>query len=198
MVEQLELGAQHVSCIAELIDLLLFNLVKNWQPSNPSGCLVNASYHEEPQSLTHNQSSSEFLEDTYESVMSEAMSHSVSLQNSATLDDQSLDMSYMSATSNEWNDTGSSIDSGHNMDVGSEDNENKVSDSGKNGGKAVGLTATDNSLLFSLGNDAELRMELERIEWEYEEAMRQISKRREEAIVDARRRLSFKRIDQLH
>ncbi|KAK4771903.1 hypothetical protein SAY86_013678 [Trapa natans] len=192
MVEQLELGARHVSCIAELIDLLLSNLIKNWKASNPTSCLVSASY-EEPQSLTHYQSSSEYLEDAYESVMSGAMSPSGNIQNSAMLDDQSLEMPYMSATSNDWNDAGSSIDSGHDMDVSSDDNED-----GENGDKAENPILVNTSPLYTLGNDAELRMELERIEQEYKESMRQITKRREEAIMDARRRLSFKRIDQIH
>lgn len=198
MVEQLELGAQHVICIAELIDMLLSNLVKNWQACNPSGYLVSANYHGDPHSLTNNQSSSEFLEDACESIESGAISHAIGLKNSATLDDESSDMSYISATSNDWNDTGSSIDLRHDMDVGSDNNNSKVSDSRKNNGGVVGPIVTDNSPLFSLGNDTELIRELERIEREYQDAMRQISRRREEAIMEARRRLSVKTMDQIH
>ncbi|XP_031388507.1 probable serine/threonine-protein kinase WNK6 isoform X1 [Punica granatum] len=198
MVVQLELGPQQVNCMAELIDLLLMNLLKNWQVSHPSGHLVSATYHKEPRSLNHNHSSAKFLEGACEPVESEVKSLALALQSSATLDDEGSDMSYMSATSNDWNDATSSIDSRHDMDVCSDYDQSKVSDLGRNSAGNPAPLPVDESPLFTLGNDAQLKMELEMIEREYQETKRRISRRREEAILRARRRLSLQNTEQFH
>ena len=164
MVQQLELADQNVMFIAELIDLLLMNLVPKWKPCvridhlvAPNGIRTHEAHQEASQlpkygeklvkshqnvcavahpssppsstnsissggsiqpvpSSTNSTSSGGSIQPVRESPdnvkLEEIMSHdNFGLQSATVTEDQCSEMSYISATSTEFNDKNSSIDS---------------------------------------------------------------------------------------
>ncbi|KAF8018926.1 hypothetical protein BT93_H3730 [Corymbia citriodora subsp. variegata] len=202
MVEQLELEDQNVIFIAELIDLLLINLVKNWEPGIPISHLVRNSRQNDPNLLECGQSSGGSLVDAHEAVNSQrcepfaVTSHALGLDNPTILDDQGSEMSYLSATSNEWNDKCSVVGSSADLHALSRGNSKFL-----NGGKSsvvTGSSPSNVSVLFGEDDDEEMRIELEMIERKFQEAIREITKRRDEAILESRRRQLQKKLEESH
>ncbi|KAK3419203.1 hypothetical protein EUGRSUZ_H04933 [Eucalyptus grandis] len=203
MVEQLELEDQNVMFIAELIDLLLINLVKNWEPGVPISHLVRVSHQSDPNLRECGQSSGGSLVDAHEAVNSlrcepfaVTTSHAVGLENPTILDDQGSEISYLSATSNEWNDKCSAVGSSADLHACSSGNSKDLA-----GGKSSVVTAphpTNVPVLFGEDDDEEMRMELEMIERKFREQIREITKRRDEAIIESRRRQLRKKVVESH
>ncbi|XWS44761.1 hypothetical protein CRYUN_Cryun15aG0075400 [Craigia yunnanensis] len=126
--------------------------------------------------------------------------------NTVMTEDSGSEMSFATATSNEWNDKHSSIHSFMSAELGpvcSNGYGFKGSISKLLSGAKLSLDAKGkcmNPISFPSGReeDEELRLELEMIELQYEEAMKEISKRRHEAIMDRRRRLSQKKMQSVY
>lgn len=138
-------------------------------------------------------------------------------QNPTVAEDRVSEMSYISATSTEWNDKKHSFNSymstesdpmdfdGHGLKGASRefvaeiqmaappDDKHKVMGSSSNG-------IIPNAMSNKEDNEdtEELRKELEKIELRYQEAVREISKRRHEAILETTRRLSQKSVQSVH
>ncbi|XVF58727.1 hypothetical protein PTKIN_Ptkin07bG0090100 [Pterospermum kingtungense] len=235
MVEQLELVDQNDVFIAELIDLLLLNLVPSWKPCVPVDHLVPPNRRQtsgdyqysgktSSGSFQHtceagDGSRSKVCPDTStlgggsdESTMpgpnsmkfNGKMSHAnFSYEKTMMIEDSGSEMSYVSTTSIEWNDKLSSIHSFMSAELG-------PMCSGHHGFKgSVNKSLCGEELYFdaksksmnpvpSPDEDEELRLELEMIELQYQEAMKEISKRRHEAIMDTRRRLSQKKMQSVY
>ncbi|XWS33188.1 hypothetical protein CRYUN_Cryun22dG0057900 [Craigia yunnanensis] len=250
MVEQLELADQNDVFIAELIDLLLLNLIPSWKPCVPIDHLVppnrrqtSRDYHySKPQEYGETSSGSfqhtcEANDSSQSKLCPDAstlgrsdestrqgsnsvkfngkMSHAnFGNYNTMMADDTGSEMSFVSTTSNEWDDRHSSIHSFMSAELGpvcSNEYGFKGSVSKLLSGAELFFDARSkcmNELSFDerskcmnpvsspsgLDKDEELRMELEMIELQYQEAMKEISKRRHEAIMDTRRRLSQKKM----
>ncbi|PON82234.1 hypothetical protein TorRG33x02_220150, partial [Trema orientale] len=257
MVEQLELPEQNVKLIAELIDLLLINLVPDWKPCvrvdhlvPPDGvitymvhkkdsetpengeCLIGSDqnvckpvstsvYPVLPTSSSFEGSAQSMLENT----------DYMSLKGAATVEDRCSDMSYASAISQEWSDKNCSPDSSWNTELGLvDDNSNasymdgntnasyteirdslsglemldcvdyrtKVLDMESRGLVTLASYPIQVSSSSNQDEDEKLRMELEMIELQYQDAVKEISKRRHEAIVETRKRLSQKNIESVY
>ncbi|XP_010247273.1 PREDICTED: probable serine/threonine-protein kinase WNK6 isoform X2 [Nelumbo nucifera] len=255
MVEQLELADQNVMFIAELIDLLLINLIPNWKPCVPVDQLVPPNGTQNPedrskdQLLEYGQSSagsfqnglvvpnllslpsfrdSFFVKGSTQPMhevhdhgnLDETMSHAdFGFQNSPMADDRSSGVSFISAFSTEGNGKNCSFtrcmtaESGF-MDFTEYEMKREVLESlsGVEIGpplddKTAINTGSDNLPTFSSNpsnsssavladddDEEEIRMELEVIELQYQEAIKDISKKRLEAIMEARKRLSQKKI----
>lgn len=134
------------------------------------------------------------------------------LQSATTTEDQCSEMSYVSATSSELNDKNSSIDSymsaemGYGLDrrVRESPSEAEMGASPDHSSKVIDLESSSSvtfpayTINYDQDGDEELRMEMETIELQYQEAIREISKRRHEAIMETRRRrLSQKKIESI-
>nr|XP_023904748.1 probable serine/threonine-protein kinase WNK6 isoform X1 [Quercus suber]POE45106.1 putative serine/threonine-protein kinase wnk6 [Quercus suber] len=132
------------------------------------------------------------------------------LQSATTTEDRCSEMSYVSATSSELNDKNSSVDSymsaemGYGLDrrVRESPSEAEMGASPDHGSKVIDLESSSlvtfpaYTINYDQDGDEELRMEMEMIELQYQEAIREISKRRHEAIMETRRRrLSQKKIE---
>ncbi|KAJ1412939.1 Serine/threonine-protein kinase, active site [Sesbania bispinosa] len=212
MVEQLELADQNVKFIAELIDLLLMNLVSDWKPCvvidhlvSPNGKWTNAS-KEGVLELAKDEGSSKHST----KIVSVDAGPSTSSARSAAkekLDNMDLcsEMSYASATS-DFNDNKLSIASFMSAESGfdkggqsSSPSENgaspkycKLSDTGSNG--MMSFSSYPISVSSLSEPEDELRIELEMIEQKYQEALKDLSKRRYQAIMDIKRRMSEKTV----
>lgn len=253
MVEQLELADQNVMFIAELIDLLLINLIPNWKPCVPINHLVSfttqtsSGQHGDfphPESgeclvgsfkgtcktnnlrrphVYHNSTSFEgytetMQENTEDLRLDEIRTHAdLGLLSIATVEDHGSDISYVSSTSNEGivkNNASLSAESGC-MDCdecGSEKgvrqtlsavqmsscylDKGKVTDIHSNGAMTSSDYPIDSSLSDQDENE-ELILELEMIELQYHEAMKEIAKSRQEALRETKKRLSRKKICRL-
>ncbi|XVF17049.1 hypothetical protein REPUB_Repub10bG0083600 [Reevesia pubescens] len=118
-------------------------------------------------------------------------------------EDSGSEMSFVSANSNEWNDKVGSIhsfmsaESGHMCSSGYG---LKGSVSKLLCGAELSFDAKRKSMNPVVSSasgryeDEELRLELEKVDLQYQEAMKEISKRRHEAIMETRRRLSQKKM----
>ncbi|WRX07686.1 Protein kinase domain - like 4 [Theobroma cacao] len=241
MVEQLELADQNDVFIAELIDLLLLNLIPSWKPCVPISHLVPPNktqtssrdyQNSKPQEYRETslgsfqrtckaddgsqsklccdvstlRGSDESTRQAFSSVrLNGKMSHAdFGNQNTIMAEDSGSEMSFASANSNELNDKLSSIHSSTSVESGS------MGSSGCRfkGGVSKLLSGAELSFDVKSKNanptavsspirpdgDEELRLELEMIELQYQEAMKEISKKRHEAIMDTRRRLSQKKV----
>lgn len=236
MVEQLELADQNVTFIAELIDLLLLNLIPSWKPCVPVNHLVPSnvnrnsggyqkdtqlqkhggsvgSFQSASESLNHFPSTSHFdgssqstKQDAGAAKSDERMSHDFGHPQTNVTEDQGSDMSYVSVSSNEWNGKRHSINSYMSAESGPLDSDGY----GLKGGTIDYLSGveidpsanernqfmhpTEISLLDK-NESEELAVELETIELEYQEAIKEISRRKTAAILETRRRLSDKKIE---
>ncbi|XP_034683391.1 probable serine/threonine-protein kinase WNK6 [Vitis riparia] len=140
------------------------------------------------------------------------------LPSSATVEDHGSDMSYVSATSNEGSDKKYSHNAYLSAESGCMDydeygskrgvrqplsavqtsscnlDKGKATDIGSNGA----VTSSDYPIDSSLSDQVEsenMVLELEMIELQYHEAVKEIAKRRQEAIRETKKRLSQKRIE---
>ncbi|KAI4317133.1 hypothetical protein L6164_025032 [Bauhinia variegata] len=215
MVEQLELAEQNVKFIAELIDLLLMNMVPSWKPCVQIDHLVSSDgkqTHVSHQLAKHTGNSQNSIRNVTQ--VDEFLSHvNMGIQNTTRPDDLCSEMSYVT-TATEFNDKRFSVASFMSADSGfadfnlprvnigsasscaseveaSPNYRSKVSDVGSN----VMASISNAMNLSSLSEpEDELRKELELIEQQYQDAIKEISKRREEAIMETRRRLSQKKM----
>ena len=256
MVEQLELADQNVMFIAELIDLLLINLIPNWKPCVPIDHLASLNtmqtsngHHEdfphpecgeclvgsfkgacETDNLpsTHvypNPTSFEgYIETMRENPellrLDEIRIHAdLGLPSTATVEDHGSDMSYVSSTSNEGIDKKYSHNAYLSAESGCMDYDEcglekgvrqtwsavqMMSSCNLDKGKATdihnngALTSSDYPIDLSLSDqdeNEELILELEMIELQYHEAMKEIAKRKQEALRKTKKRLSRKKIE---
>ncbi|XVE83310.1 hypothetical protein DITRI_Ditri16bG0078600 [Diplodiscus trichospermus] len=239
MVEQLELADQNDVFIAELIDLLLLNLIPTWKPCVPIDHLVPLNrrltardyQYGKPQEYGETSSGSFQhiceADDTSCSKLcpdlinlggsdestrqgpsclkfNRKMSHAnLANHNALMAEDSFSEMSLVSATSNEWNEKLSSNHSFMSTELGPvcsngygfRGSLNKLSAGAELFFDAKGLNPVS---LYDQDEDEELRLELEMIELQYQEAMKEISKRRHEAIMDTRRRLSQKKMQSVY
>ncbi|KAF8404401.1 hypothetical protein HHK36_009286 [Tetracentron sinense] len=254
MVEQLELADQNVMFIAELIDLLLINLVPNWKSCVPidqvalNGVLIPKGHSKESQLHEHAESSVGSFQNVFETVnlssspacldsssiegfiqrMHEGldivkfngiMSHAdLEFQNRADSEDRGSEMSFVSAISTEGNDKKHSITThmclesgfigyngyGMKKEVGESVSGVEMDtclDEKNNTGINDVLTFSrypSNSSSSTDHVDDELKSELTMIDLQYQDAIKDMSKKRHEAIMTARRRLSQKKIDSVH
>ncbi|XP_062097011.1 probable serine/threonine-protein kinase WNK6 isoform X2 [Humulus lupulus] len=240
MVEQLELPEQNVKLIAELIDLVLINLVPDWKPcvhvdhliasnggpahmthkkdsgtptyaqsgigsyqnvceaastSNDPVLPTSSSFEGSAQSMPDNSNHSKADE-----VISNANSN---LHDEVTEEDR---MSYASAISHECSDKNCSPDSYWNTEFGYADNNSNASylearDSltGLESHGSVTLMSYPSQVSSSNQDEEDkLRMELELIELHYQDAVKEISKKRNEAIMETRKKLSQKSIESIY
>ncbi|XVF14941.1 hypothetical protein REPUB_Repub09cG0104600 [Reevesia pubescens] len=236
MVEQLELSDQNDVFIAELIDLLLLNLIPNWKPCVPIDHLVPPNrrqtsrdkQYSKPQeyggtSLGSFKHTCEDDDGSRSKLCPEARTLGASDESerqgpcsvkfngkmshaNCMVEDSGSEVSFVSANYNEWSDKLSSIHSFMSAELG------------PMGSNVYGLNESVSKLLSGAelsfdakykcmnpvsspsdrDEDEELRMELEKIELQYQEAMKEISKRRHEAIMDTRRRLSQKKMQSVY
>ncbi|CAL0325183.1 unnamed protein product [Lupinus luteus] len=225
MVEHLELADQNVKLIAELIDLLLINLLPTWKPCvvidhliTPCGKGTHAMQPSDSELAKYSESS-EYTgqvmtegigpshlpglpieeENPYTVDLDEVLSHRNTDLGIATQTSESQ-MSYVSAISDFNSDKLSvvsfisaesgvsplSLGRGSQSSFASEiaaSPRSKLLDMGSNGMMSV-------SSSFEL--DDELKIELEKIEQKYQEAIKDLCRRRDEAIMEIRRRMSEK------
>lgn len=241
MVEQLELADQNITFIAELIDLLLMNLIPNWKTCvqithliPPNGLQIPRDHNKV--SLSHEEGLAESSPsiDQEESLIQDLSSLRVCIDQTLTEEsslpmqesleyvkpdefmshcdygfqstDRRSDMSYVSAISNDGNNNsymsaestclncnGYGVPELSGVEIGSS----------FNGGKGKHLDAVNNCVdtlsineasLFDENEDEELRSEIEKIEVQYQEALKDLCKKRHGAIVEAKERLSQKKI----
>ncbi|XP_061345458.1 probable serine/threonine-protein kinase WNK6 [Gastrolobium bilobum] len=228
MVEQLELADHNVKFIAELIDLLLTNLVPDWKPCvvidhlvSPNGKLTQASQQRDLELAKYKGNSKHSTEIVAEDVrpstsyrrsatkenhdnidFDEVLSHEwIGLSKATKADDLCSEISYASATTSDFNDKFSFISAESGFDRGSQssfaseieaspDYRSKSSDLGSNGIMSFSSYPSGVSSLSEA--DDELRIELEMIEQKYQEAIKELSKKRNQAIMEIRRRMSDK------
>ncbi|KAK2656115.1 hypothetical protein Ddye_009167 [Dipteronia dyeriana] len=242
MVEQLELADQNVKFIAELIDLLLLNLIPSWKPCVPVDHLVPQSKIQTPrdskkdpwspervensegllQSVVFDSRSSACLDSSSAEGSSRTTRHGpdflkldekrsqvdLSFPGTSMTDDPISEMSYVSASSIELNDKKNRINSDMFTESGSIRNfdhrhGSKVSIRQSLAGielvesPDVADTLSNPTSTPSLSDredDEEVRMKLQIIEMQYQEAIEEINKRRHEAILETRR-LSKKKME---
>uniref|UniRef100_A0A2C9UXY8 non-specific serine/threonine protein kinase n=1 Tax=Manihot esculenta TaxID=3983 RepID=A0A2C9UXY8_MANES len=253
MVEQLELEGQNITFIAELIDLLLLQLIPNWKPCVliehlvPQTRTENFEGNQNHYSPENGETVVDSLQNVCESVNYSRTSscHSCSLggsiptaktekgsdfiklnvlshvdesgnQTIAGAEEQASEMSYLSAASGEWDDKKLSFNSNISMDSALTDfdgnglkvvlgeffarmgspsleDKNKLMDVN---GSHMEISSSYPSSISTLPRDEneDLGKELENIEMQYQEAIKEISKRRHEAILETTKRLSQKNV----
>ncbi|KAF7840079.1 putative serine/threonine-protein kinase WNK6 isoform X3 [Senna tora] len=254
MVEQLELSDHNVKFIAELMDILLMNMVPSWKPCVDVSHLIspnckrtiarlndrelekqkqlskdsNQNVAEDvaaPTSLerptpteeNHDQLNSERptpTEENHDQLNSdEVLSHASIDYQSATKTSLRSEISYATATSNTMKLSIASflsLESGYadfnstRVPGGSESSFTSATGTSPDyyGSKVPDVKSHDKasfsthpSCISSLSEpEDELRVELEMIEQKYQEAMKEISDRRYQAIMEAKRRVSQKKM----
>ncbi|KAI5384233.1 putative serine/threonine-protein kinase wnk6, variant 3 [Lathyrus oleraceus] len=208
MVEQLELADQNVKFIAELIDLLLMRLVPEWKPcvaidhlASVNGKWTNASQQRDTELAKYKGISKHSTEDAGPST---SYGKSAAKENVDNMDICS-EMSYASATSDindkfsmvSFMSAESGFDGGSQSSFASEagtssDYRSKTLDMGSNSMMSFSSYPLSVSSLSEL--DDELRVELEMIEQQYQEAIKDLSKRRNLAIEEIKRRMAEKTV----
>ncbi|KAJ4838237.1 hypothetical protein Tsubulata_011304 [Turnera subulata] len=255
MVEQLELDDQNIASIAELIDILLCNLVPNWKPCIPIEHLLppnrtQALEGRQRNTLTAGDGEAAvipFQNATFCSRCSSCLSTSPdrlfpNLEECMSMgkiyglppayefgshrpsfnDDRYSERSYLSATfHNNLADRKLSINSYMSADSGgaTEFYEHgwkgsleflpEVDTRGSacekfeltdvyNNRKIFSRSASNASLCSDREVDEDLRLELEKIEIQYQEAMRDISHKRDKAVLEMRKKWLEKRVQSVH
>ncbi|TYJ38071.1 hypothetical protein E1A91_A05G417600v1 [Gossypium mustelinum] len=199
MVEQLELSDQNDAFIAELIDLLLLNLIPTWKPCVPIDHLVppprkqssrdNLCSLQDHDAITLGASDESTRPGSCYVKYNGKISHAnMMAENSGS------EMSLGSANSNDLNDKLSSVPSIMSAELGPVGSDGCVTGAELSVDGQTKLMNPVSSSPCDEDEDEELRMELEMIELQYQEAMKDISKKRHEAIMDTRRRLSQKKM----
>ncbi|KAB2058413.1 hypothetical protein ES319_A11G233800v1 [Gossypium barbadense] len=215
MVEQLELADQNDVFIAELIDLLLLNLIPGWKPCVSIDHLVPPNRRRTSRDHQYSQGhgetslgSSQHTAHTDNGSRSKLCPCSMKFNGKNShakfmVEDSRSEMSFASATSNEWNDKLSSVHSFMSAELGPmccnghgfKRSSSKLLPEAELYFHAESMsTNPESSSTSGLAEAEELRLELEMIELQYQEAMKEISKRRHDAIMDTRRRLSQKKM----
>ncbi|KAG9444357.1 hypothetical protein H6P81_015697 [Aristolochia fimbriata] len=254
MVEQLELADQNVTFIAELIDLLLVNLVSNWKPSlpiiqlSPQGGIqtpkdpsvvseVAAHYGENTVGSSHKHCETVEMSSPPQCYNSSSVGDSVHLLSEATVsakldeiishvnleshmgafDDQGSDISFVSAASTEgvckkFMCTGSGCMDYQGCDMARQVDEtlsrveflsclHQKSCASEMASSVVtisGFPSNSSSMVSpSEYEDEELRLELELIELKYQEALKEIFNKRQQAISAVTRKLEMKKLQSL-
>lgn len=169
MVEQLELEDQNVTFIAEVIDLLLLKLIPNWKPCVRVDHLVSRN-------KTHIRKGGSLPTSDVEAEGSIGA-------NETMAEDQVSEMSYLSASSTEVNDKKSSMNSYVSAELDLDDKIDTASSLNDKNKSGVGVDKNENEVL---------RRELERIDLQYQEGMKELARRRHEAILETTKRLSQK------
>ncbi|MBA0735269.1 hypothetical protein Gogos_019133 [Gossypium gossypioides] len=235
MVEQLELADQNDVFIAELIDLLLLNLIPGWKPCVSIDHLFPPSRRRTSRDHQYSQGHGETsLGSSQHTAHTDNGSRSKLCSNASTfgasdestkqgpcsvkfngktshakfmVEDSGSEMSFASANSNEWNDKLSSVHSFMSAELGPmccnghgfKRSSSKLLSEAELYFHAESMSTNPESSSTSRPvEDEELRLELEMIELQYQEAMKEISKRRHEAIMDTRRRLSQKKMHSVY
>lgn len=206
MVEQLELADQNVKFIAELIDLLLMKLIPEWKPcvaidhlASVNGKWTNASQQRDSELAKDKGSSKHSSEDSGPSTSYRTTAAKENIDNM----DLCSEMSYASATSDindkfsmvSFMSAESGFDGGSQTSFASEtgtssDYKSKILDMGSNSMMSFSSYPLSVSSLSEL--DDELRVELEMIEQQYQEAIKDLSKRRNMAIEEIKKRMAEK------
>ncbi|RZC62436.1 hypothetical protein C5167_024201 [Papaver somniferum] len=231
MVVHLELAAQNVLFIAELIDVLILNLIPNWKPCVPIDHLVTRNANQFSQLAEPKQKDSSFgsfynkFEATnisshapsVDSIASheasgtkkvdEIMAHAdYGTRSKAAVEDRDSDMSMVSGTSSEGNYDNYNINTCVCADLGfmeyngCEINDGIVIDNLSEGEAGVKNSAIDVSNGSSVNDndesdvDEETRLALEMIELQYKQAMEEISRKRDEAIMILKNGVSQKKM----
>ncbi|MCL7029041.1 hypothetical protein MKW94_029213 [Papaver nudicaule] len=218
MILHLELPAQNVLFLAELIDVTILNLIPNWKPCVPTDHLVTRNANQFFQLAEHNQRESSFgslynkfeathisnnppsVDSTGTQKVDEIMTHvDYGARNKDAVEDRDSDMSIVSGTSSVENDNSYRIntcvcdDLGFMEYSGCENNNGIVIDNLSQGG-----TGVKNSSIVNDDDendvDEETKLELEMIELQYNQAMEEMLKKRNEAIMTVKNRLSQKNI----
>lgn len=233
MVEQLELADQTVKFIAELIDLLLTNLIPSWKPCvcidhliPQNGVKACRVHHEDPKSEKEESvvrpqqnvcevvggsfSNQDFPHPSsckHSSQLTKVMSHrGCSMQSSTIMEDQCSEMSYASATSYDMNFKNCSMDSYSSAEAMPFISSRELKEShfalGTCASSDYKAKPTDKESIdshlssfssFYREENEELRMELQKIELQYRQGIEEACRRRNEAILETRKKLSHKR-----
>ncbi|XP_010549171.1 PREDICTED: probable serine/threonine-protein kinase WNK6 [Tarenaya hassleriana] len=183
MVEQLELTDQNVTFIAELIDILLVNLIPSWKTDVPIDHLVplhrsqnlraNQNGTQPPPTQKPDETTFHNACDSISHSWSSGCPHFGDPNNSSTAaagEDHELESVYASASSNEGGSGWKRMSS--------------------RGSRA----SQTESIIFE--EDGEFRQEIEKIEARYREEMKEIARRREEAIKETKKKLIHKKMQQ--
>ncbi|XP_027341621.1 probable serine/threonine-protein kinase WNK6 [Abrus precatorius] len=220
MVEQLELADQNVKFITELIDLLLMNLIPEWKPCIAVDHLISpmskASHaNHRNLDLKKSKGSSEVVsgsstlsmrsiaKENFDNMdFDEILAHEcLGLQKATKTDDLCSEISYASATSDFFTDKFSMVsftsaesgfDRGSRSSIASEIgafDKTKFSDMESNG---MSFSGHFNFVSSSCESKDDLKTELEMIEQRFQEAIKDLSKRRHQAIMEVTRRMSEK------
>ncbi|XP_012572240.1 probable serine/threonine-protein kinase WNK7 isoform X2 [Cicer arietinum] len=210
MVEQLELSDQNVKFIAELIDLLLMNLVPEWKPCvaidnlvSVNGKWTNASQQRDAELAKDKGNSKHYAENVAEDAGPSTSFGRLAAKGSFDNMDLCSEMSYASATS-DINDKFSMVSF---MSAESGFDGVSLSSFASETGEAIDYRSkffdTGSSSVMSISSypisvsslsepDDELRAELEIIEQKYQEAISDLSRRRNLAIEEIKKRMSEK------
>ncbi|XP_065875886.1 probable serine/threonine-protein kinase WNK6 isoform X2 [Euphorbia lathyris] len=181
MVEQLELEDQNVTFIAELIDLLLLKLIPNWKPCVRVEHLVSRN-------RTHSYKGGSVPEGE------ESPSHVKELgEQSSSMggEDRVSEISYLSASSSDMNDKKLSMNSYISAELGVMEFEEHAL-RGEISGSSLECKNKSMDMMNSKSENEELRRELELIDHQYQEGMKELARRRHEAILETTKRLSQK------
>lgn len=212
MVEQLDLADQNVKFIAELIDLLLMNLVSDWKPCvaidhlvSANGKWTNANQQTDLELAKYKGSSKHSTENVAKDVGRSTLSGRSAAKENLDNMDLCSEMSYASATS-VFNDklsmvsfmsAESGFDRGNqcsfDCEIGTSTDRSKFLDTGGNSMTSFSSYPISGASSSSEPED-ELRIELEMIEQKYQEAIKDLSKRRSLAIMEIKRRMSEKMV----
>lgn len=222
MVEQLELAEHNVVFIAELIDLLLTTLVPDWKPCvaidhliSPNGKRAYLSQQkQDPLLAKYKQNSVDSSQIVAEyagpSTSNERLTEKENIDNvifedvlshATNTNDLYSATSYTSATS-DINDKNFSTVSFMSARSGFTDfnlptvngwsQSSHASEIGISSDKKSKFSSMESNNYSFYETEDELRIELEKVERQYQETMKDLTKRRYEAIMEIRKRLSNK------
>lgn len=221
MVEQLELAEHNVTFIAELIDLLLTTLVPVWKPcvaidhlispnakrahlSQQKHDLLLAKYKQN--SIDYSQTVAEYVgpstsnerlaekENIDNLIFEEVLSHATNTNDLYSI------TSYSTSATSDYNDKNFSTASFTTARSGFTDfnlptvngwsQSSHASEIGASSDKKSNFPSIESNNFSE--SEEESRMELEKVERQYQETMKDLTKRRYEAIMEIRKRLSQK------
>ncbi|KAI5405077.1 putative serine/threonine-protein kinase wnk7, variant 2 [Lathyrus oleraceus] len=222
MVEQLELAEHNVVFIAELIDLLLTTLVPDWKPCvaidhliSPNGKRAYLSQQkQDPLLAKYKQNSVDSSQIVAEyagpSTSNERLTEKENIDNvifedvlshATNTNDLYSATSYTSATSdiNDKNFSTVSFMSARSgftdfnlLTVNGWSQSSHASEIGISSDKKSKFSSMESNNYSFYETEDELRIELEKVERQYQETMKDLTKRRYEAIMEIRKRLSNK------
>lgn len=164
MVEQLELTDQNVTFIAELIDILLVNMIPTWETDVTVDHLIHSQL---------NQSSRSHQSEAKAQRQEESAFHDACV-----------------SVSHSWTSDCPRSDEEDKQCVDAVKGGGEEEEQGSN--QEAEEEATEP---VSLEEEESLRHELEEIEAKYEEEMKEIAKKRDEAILATKKKLSQKKVE---